>query len=82
MHDQSNPLATNNAYDPFARRKTAPVHITTTNPNDIEFPSGENIISNDPSLSGPSAEIEESDNDDIFDSIDITVLENGIVVLI
>jgi hypothetical protein len=79
---ETNFIATNNAYDPFARRKTAPVHITSTHPDDLEFPSGENEISKDPSLSGPSAEVEESDNDDIFDSIDITVLENGILVLI
>jgi hypothetical protein len=68
----------NNAYDPFARRKTAPVHIVTTKADDVELPSTETDLTKSISVSnGVSNDVESSDDEDPFASIDISVVENG-----
>ena len=65
-----------NESDPFARRKTAPVHVVNAVPKEkarIEEMERSNSISKSLSVEDLPA----SDDDDPFDSVDVSILEGG-----
>lgn len=72
-----------NESDPFARRKTQPVHIISGfSDKEVEPEESDALKSASISAGVISVEAELSNDDDLFDDIDISVLEQGFCVLI